>query len=52
MVDHREVHNSVKTAIVAIDETAWVDIDHTVGGQAQSPKIRAMPSMCRSVTLT
>ena len=28
-------HNNIKTAIAAIDETAWQEIDYTIGGQAQ-----------------
>jgi hypothetical protein len=29
------LHNNMKAAIAAIDETAWVDIDYTLGGHAQ-----------------
>jgi len=29
------LHNNMKTAIAAIDEAAWADIDYTLGGQAQ-----------------
>jgi len=29
------LHKNVKTAIAAIDESAWGDIDYTLGGQAQ-----------------
>jgi hypothetical protein len=29
------LHNNMKAAIAAIDETAWADIDYTIGGQAQ-----------------
>lgn len=29
------LHANMKTAIAGIDETAWVDIDYTIGGQAQ-----------------
>jgi hypothetical protein len=29
------LHKRMKQAIAAIDETAWVDIDYTLGGQAQ-----------------
>ncbi|MCP4305555.1 MAG: IS1380 family transposase, partial [bacterium] len=29
------LHKNMKAAIAAIDETAWADIDYTIGGQAQ-----------------
>ena len=29
------LHKNMKAAIAGIDETAWVDIDYTIGGQAQ-----------------
>jgi hypothetical protein len=29
------LHNNIKTAIAGIDESAWVDIDYTLGGRAQ-----------------
>lgn len=29
------LHETMKQAIAGIDETAWVDIDYTLGGQAQ-----------------
>lgn len=29
------LHQNMKTAIASIDETAWVDIDYPIGGQAQ-----------------
>ena len=29
------MHNNMKAAIASINEAAWVDIDYTIGGQAQ-----------------
>ena len=35
LVDHCPPAQTHETAIAAIDEDAWVDIDYTIGGQAQ-----------------